>query len=130
MPAGELLAFIKNCVSANRGRHNRGQADDYGREPSESMAYIVPFVRSLERALPDMPARFMTSVSPRSGPQGYDRRGLRQKARARQGSGGPHGRHHNIERLFAKVSIKIYEITYISLQGTRCSVRSRRRWMP
>ena len=55
----ELLAFIKNYVSANRvDAIIVGKPTTMGGEPSESMAYIVPFVRSLEVLWPDMPVRF------------------------------------------------------------------------
>ena len=83
VPAGELLAFIKNYVSANRvDAIIVGKPTTMGGEPSESMAYIVPFVRSLERALPDMPVRFYderftSALAHRSMIDG----GLRQKAR-------------------------------------------------
>lgn len=83
VPAGELLAFIKNYVSANRvDAIIVGKPMTMGGEPSESMAYIVPFVRSLERALPDMPVRFYderftSALAHRAMIDG----GLRQKAR-------------------------------------------------
>lgn len=59
VPSGELLAYIRRYVAEHSVEAIIvGKPLTLSGEPSESWAYIEPFVKGLTRALPSVPVRF------------------------------------------------------------------------
>lgn len=60
VPTHQLLQFVQDYVAREPvERILVGLPKQMNNEPSESMKYIEPFVRSLQRRLPDMPVEYV-----------------------------------------------------------------------
>ncbi len=60
VPTHQLLQFVQDYVAREPvERILVGLPKQMNNEPSESMKYIEPFVRSLRRRLPDMPVEYV-----------------------------------------------------------------------